>query len=105
VFSGLGHDALIASNNEKSSVDAADTSQHVFDKILVTWHINDTDSLTTWQGQPGEAQVDGHLAFFFFPETIWINPCQGVNQSRLAVIYMTSSTNYAHRASFLMLCS
>ena len=66
VFAGLGHDPLIGSDDQQRGIDSADARQHVLDKIAVAGYVHDADFLTAGQGQPGETEINGHLAFLFF---------------------------------------
>ena len=93
----LRHDAFIRRNHEQGGIDSAHPGQHILNKITMAWDIHESQASSTRQRSPGEAEVDGHLTFFFFAQPIRIDPRQGLHQSRLSVIYMTCRSNYAHR--------
>ncbi len=80
MLSGLGHHALVSGDDKKGGLDTTHASQHVLDKILMTGHVYHTYLLARRQCQPGKAQVNGHLTFFFFFETVRINARERFNQ-------------------------
>ena len=50
----------------------------------------------TIQPKPRKAQVNGHFTLFFFFQTVGVKTGQRLNKRRLAMIYMTGSTNDIH---------
>lgn len=104
MLAGLRHHPLICCNDQHRSVDPADAGQHVFDKIDMSGHIDDSDRL--WEGSrgqrgqltPGKAEVDCHAARFFFFEPIRVHSCQRPHQRRLAVVHMAGSAENTHLA-------
>ena len=99
VFGGLGHDALVGGDNEESKIDAANAGKHVFDEIAVTGHVNDAHFFKIpidVQIEPGEAEVDGHLSFFFFAQAIGIDAAQGFYKRGFAVVNVSGSADYVH---------
>ncbi|GBD18617.1 hypothetical protein HRbin27_01115 [bacterium HR27] len=93
VFPGLGHRPLVGRHDQKSRVEPADAGEHVLDESLVTGDVDDTQPPTTRQGHPGEAEVDGHLALFFFPQPIGIDAGECFHQRRLPVVDVTGGTD------------
>ena len=104
MLAGLWHHPFVRSNDQHCGVDPADAGQHVFDKIDMSGHIDNSDCL--WgelRGQrreltPGKPEVDRHAARFFFFEPIRVHPRQRPYQRRLAVIYMAGSAENTHLA-------
>ncbi len=66
VLAGLRHDTLIRRDDQQRGIDPADACQHVLDEIPVAGYINDANFLAAGQGEPGEAEINGHLAFLLF---------------------------------------
>ena len=77
MFTGLRHHALICRDDQQRRIDPTDASQHVLDKIPVTGYIHDANFFATWQGKPGEAQVNGHLPFLLFFKAVGVNAGKG----------------------------
>ena len=59
-------------------------------------HIDDANRFLRGQRQPGEAQVDSHLALLFFFEAVGVDAGQGSDQGRFAVINVAGGANDAH---------
>ena len=95
VLAGLGHDPFVGGDDKQGGVDAAHTGEHVLDKVFVAGDVDDADLLAARQGQPGKAQVDGHVPFFFFLEPVRVDTGQGVDQGGLAVIDVAGGAYYA----------
>ena len=101
MLTGLGHHPLVGSHYKESRIYPPDPGQHILDKVLMPRHIHDADPLTTGQGQPGKAQINGHLPFLLFFEPVWVDAGQCVDQCGFSVVYMTCCSNYAHVPFFL----
>ena len=99
MLAGLRHHPLVGRNNEKGGIDAAHAGQHVLDEVDVAGHIDHADLFVARQRQPGEAQVDCHLALFFLAQPVGVDACQGVNQRRLAVIHVAGRADHSHLSS------
>jgi hypothetical protein len=65
-----------------------------FNKVLVSGHIYHAHLQSTRQIQPGETQLDSHFAQLLLGQAVGVNPCQGFNKSRLAVVDMTGCPYY-----------
>ena len=74
MLAGLRHKAFIGRDHQQSRLDAADASQHIFNKIAVSRHVNNADGLTIGQTHPGESQVNGHAAALLFGQPIRVHP-------------------------------
>ena len=96
VFAGLGHDALVGSDDQQRSVDATHPSQHVLDEPFVTGNVDNADFPTVGQTQPGETQVDRHAARLLFAEAVRVDPGQCLNERRFPVVNVTGSPNRKH---------
>ena len=66
VLAGLGHHTFVCGDDKHDGVQSSDPGQHVLDEVAVARHIHDAHRLPIGQGQPGEAQIDGHLALALF---------------------------------------
>jgi len=106
VLARLRHDAFIRGHYEQRRVDASHAGQHILDEIDVSRHIDDPDRLRArrctlgsarwWQRKPREAQIDRHLALFFFAQTIRIDTGQGQDQGRLAMVDVAGGADNSH---------
>ena len=101
VFTGLGHHALVGRNDQQCGVNASHSGQHVFDEVSVTRDVDDAHLFAGWEGHPGEAQVDGHLALLLFPQPVGVDPGQGQHQGRFAMIHMAGGPDYPHARPLL----
>ncbi len=61
------------------------------------WHVHNADRLPGRQRQPGEAEVDRHLAPLFLGQTIRVDAGQSLDQRRFAVIDVACRPNHIHR--------
>jgi hypothetical protein len=61
----LRHYAFVRGNYQQDEIDAAGTSEHVFDEPLVTGDVDETYPNIA-QLKLGEADIYGYSAFFFF---------------------------------------
>ena len=68
----LGHDALVGGDDEQGQVNAADSGQHVFDEVAVAGYVHNPDFLLV-QRQPGEAEVNSHLARLLLGQAVGVN--------------------------------
>ena len=107
MLAGLGHNALVGSDDQHSDVNAAGTGQHVLDKLFVARNVDDAGAHAVGQGQIGEAQLDGNAALLFFGQTVGVNTGQSLDEAGLAVVDVTCCTdNYmVHASSSLILRS
>ena len=92
MFARLRHDALIGGDDEQGQVDAAHAGEHVFDEVAVAGHIDNADLLIA-QRQPGEAEVDRHLARLFLGQAVGVNARQGAHQRRFPMIDMAGGAD------------
>src|SRR5262245_11191127 len=92
----LRHHALVGGHHEQGGVDAAHAGQHVFDEVAMARHVDHPDRLAAWQIEPGEAQVDGHLALTLFLKPVRVGAGQGLDEGRFSVIYVAGRADDAH---------
>src|SRR5688572_29405928 len=59
-------------------------------------NIHDADYLAARQCKPGEAEVDRHLALFFFFEPVGVNPGKCFDKRGLTVVHMARRAYDAH---------
>jgi hypothetical protein len=94
MLKGLGHGPFVGGDDQEGRVDAADSSQHVLDEALMARNVDDADRGAAGQGEPGEAEIDRHLARLFLGETIRVDAGQGLDEGRLAVIDVARGPNH-----------
>ena len=73
--------------------------EHVLDEPLVAWHIDDADLLAVGEGEPGEAQVDGHLPVLLLLEPVRVDACEGLDEGGLAVVHVAGGAYDVHAIS------
>jgi len=88
VLLGLGHDALVGSDDEQGGVNPTDAGEHVLDEPFVAGHVHDAHLAAAGQREPGEAQVDGHLPFLLLDEAVRVDAGEGLDQGGLAVVHV-----------------
>jgi len=66
--------------------------------------IDDAGLAAAGEFDPGKAQVDGHLALFFFRQPVRVNTCEGENQRRFAVVDMSCGTKNIHLRLHHFMC-
>ena len=93
VFYGLGHDAVIGSDDQQRMVDAHGASGHGVNKFLVTRHVDDAQHIPIGQRAVGIAQFDGDAAGLFFFEAVGLHACEGAYQRGFAVVNMACGSN------------
>ena len=91
---GLRHDAFIQSNHQKHQIDAPNTCQHVFHKLLMARNIDDSNMDSGVIGQVGKSQLNGNSPFLLLLQPVRIRPCKGLYETCLAVIHMTGCSHY-----------
>src|SRR5207237_1954184 len=89
----LRHDAVVGSNREKCEIDTVRTRKHVADETLVPRHIDDARAASVGQIEMSKTEVDGDASLFLFFETVCILAGQGFDQTRLAVIDVSCSSD------------
>ncbi len=90
----LRHRTVVGGDHQHGDIDPTDARQHVADESLVSRHIDHAHLATAGQREPGEAEVDGHLALLLFDEAVRVDPGQGADKRRLAMIDMTRRSNH-----------
>jgi hypothetical protein len=93
---GLGHDAFIGSDDEQGDIYAADPREHVLDEGFVARHVYDAGFASAGEGEPGEAEVNGHTTGFFFGEAVGVNAGEGGDEGGFAVVHMPSGADATH---------
>ena len=96
VFAGLRHDAFVGGDDEQGGVDPADASQHILYEVAMARHIDNADGFAIWQVEPGEAQVNRHLAALLFGKPVRVDAAQLFDQRGFAVVDMTGCPDNAH---------
>ena len=104
VLAGLGHDAFVGGDNEEGHVDAADAGEHIADEALVAGNVDDGDFLAGREGEPGEAEVDGHAPFLLLGEPIGVDAREGLDEGGLAVVHVARGADDVHGCFLGMEC-
>jgi len=91
MFSRLRLDAFVGGDDQQDEIDAADSREHIADKALVARDIDKAEakSVAAIKGgkfQVGESDVNGDAAPLFFFESVSVDPSQGADEGRLAMI-------------------
>jgi hypothetical protein len=90
---GLRHDAVVGGDGKQNEVDAVSAGEHIFDKSLMSGHVDDARGSAIRQVEVGETQVDGDAALFFFFEPVGVLAREGFDQAGLAVIDMAGGAD------------
>ena len=93
VLLGLGHGAVVGGDDQQRVIDAGNAGQHVANEALVTRHIDKPHDLAAGHRLVGEAQIDGHAAFFLFRQPVGVDPGQCLHQQGLAVVDVAGGGN------------
>ena len=88
MFFRLRHDPFVGIDDEQDQIEARQAGDHILDELFMPRYIDDAGPRTVRQVEPGKAQVDGQSPFLFFRCRIRIDPGQGPDQRRLAMIDM-----------------
>jgi hypothetical protein len=91
VFPCLGHDAFLRSNHQQSKIYPGSACDHGVHQPLVTGHIHKV-KLEVVGCELGEPEVNGDAAFLFLGKSVTIGAGEGLHQSGLAVIDVSSSS-------------
>jgi hypothetical protein len=81
MLAGLRHRAIVGGDDEQCEINTGGASQHVVNQLFVTWHVDETELFGV-----GVAEVDGDAARLLFLQAVAIDPGQGFDQRRLAVV-------------------
>ena len=88
MFAGLGHDALVRSDDQQHKIDARRSGHHVAHKAFMARHIHHAHALAVGQGEVGEAQFNGNAPALFLRQAVRIGAGERLDQNGFAVIYM-----------------
>ena len=90
---GLGHDALVRSDDQQGQVDAPGPGQHVFDEFFVAGHVHDACLGAVRPVQVGKAQVDGDAPALFLRQTVGVDAGKGLDKHGFAVVYVSGGAD------------
>src|SRR3989475_3400130 len=82
----LRHHTFIRRHHEQHGIQTLRPGQHVAHQPRVTAHVDDADLAAAGQAHVCETQVDGHPATLFFGQPVGVDPGQGGDQRRFAVV-------------------
>src|SRR5450759_2106190 len=89
----LRHDALISRDHQHHRVEPMRAGQHVADEAGVPRDIDNADLEAARKTQVRKSEVDGHAASLLFGEAVWVDPGEGGDQGRLAMVDMPGGTD------------
>src|SRR5450759_2191392 len=84
----LRHDALISRDHQHHRVEPMRAGQHVADEAGVPRDIDNADLEAARKTQVRKSEVDGHAASLLFGQAVWVDPGEGGDEGRLAVVDM-----------------
>ena len=102
MFARQRHDAFVSGDDEQGGVYAADTGQHFLNEVAMTGDIYNANGFAVGQVEPGEAQVNGHLAALLFREPVGVDAAQFCDKRGFAVIDMPGGADNAHRSGAVL---
>ena len=73
VLTGLGHNPLIGSNDEKHQIDPCGTGDHVPDETFMARNIHEAQPQTGGECEGGKTQLDGNTPLFLLLETVGVD--------------------------------
>ena len=100
VLARLRHHGLVRRDNEHGEVYPAHAREHVLDEALVAGHVDDADLAAAGQGEPGKAQLNGHLPVLLLLEPVRVDARERLDQRRLPMVNVARSADDVHAPSF-----
>ena len=85
MLQGLRHDPLVGGHDQHHHLNAAEPSEGVVDEPFVAGHVDEAD-LPAVLDHRGEAEVDRDAALLLLFPAVAVDPGQGLDEPRLAVI-------------------
>ncbi|OQB72750.1 MAG: hypothetical protein BWX90_00738 [bacterium ADurb.Bin132] len=80
MFIGLAFWAFIACDSEHYQIKPLRAHEHLLDKFLMTWHINDATHSSRGKVELCKTKLDCHLSGFFFREPVGISTGQSCDK-------------------------
>ena len=99
VLGGLSAPAFIRRDDEEHGGNRADAGEHVRDKPLMPWYVDECDLRPIAEPRPCVAEVDRHPAATFLRPSIGLHSGQRADQCGLAVVDVSGRRDYVHRSS------
>src|SRR4051812_6755849 len=93
MFLGLGHYSIVGGHREKSEIDAMRSSQHVADEFFVSRDVDDAGACPVGKIHVGKSEINGNASLLFFLQPVSILAGESLNQTCLAMIDVSSSTD------------
>ena len=93
MFAGLGHDALVRSDDQQHKIDARRSGHHVAHKAFMARHIHHAHALAVGQGEVGEAQFNGNAPALFLFQAIAVDAGERAHKAGLAVVDMSGGAH------------
>ena len=96
MLSGLRHNTIVSCYHQHRRIDRAYASQHIINKICVTWHIDKTDCVAYGRAivsggkmVVGKSQINAQSTRLLLGQRVSVYPGYMLHQRGLAVVYMT----------------
>ena len=86
VLDGLGARSVVGRHDQHRGIDLARPDEHVADQPVVPGDVDEVELGAVGQGEVGVADVDGHPAPALLGQPVGVDPGQGPQQRRLAVV-------------------
>ena len=99
VLSCLRPRALIGRDHEQHGIHAMHAGQHVFEKALMTRHVDEPHPAAAGQRHVGEAEVDGHATALLLLQPVRVDLGQRLDERRFPVIDVTGGPDHERRAA------
>ena len=98
MLASLRLNSFISGDDKQDEIDAAYSGEHVPDEALVAGDIDEAEAksvatISCRKLQVREANVDGDAAPLFFFESVSVDPSQGADEGRLAMIDVSSGAD------------
>src|SRR3954462_770060 len=90
---------LVRGDNNHRRGHRPDSGEHVAEKALMPWYVDEGDGRPGGQGGPGVPEVDGHPPPAFLGPPVGFHAGERPDQRRLAVIDVPSRRDHVHGLS------
>ena len=91
MLTSLRHDAIVCRNNQQRNVKPRGSGDHVANKAFVSRDVHNTEAKSA-SFKVRESEIDRDTARLFLRQTVRVNSRQSSDESSLAVINMTGSS-------------
>ena len=93
MFSGLGHHAIVSSDQNQCKVNATGACNHGAHQFLVAGHVYKGNGVLAGHLHGRVTQLNGDAALFFFRQAVYIHARKRQHQTGFAMVNMTRCTD------------